>query len=144
MLLGHGGENIARMIGSNFAPGYVEERVYVEEETCQERGGYEECAPGYYMSKFHSTNRDWQRALNSDLLMVAVPLGMFVLIAWGGRYPLRGIGGGLVAWARYEGHKDTWAQAITWSATVGIPVTMIVLIAAYGLGRLTGYTGYSG
>ena len=76
---------VARLIGSNVAPGYAESQSLVEEYSCTTS---DFGAQGTYCttilveeSTFYSTSAFWESALNNWMLMASVPVsGIFIAV----------------------------------------------------------------
>ncbi|MFH1141645.1 MAG: hypothetical protein V1724_08330 [Chloroflexota bacterium] len=134
-LLDH--ENMSRMIGSNFAPGFYEVQEYIDEEICKDDG--QTCAQGYFRGKFFSTNASWEWLLNSWLALSLGPALVTGAVALGGREVLNRTAGRIIASVRSEGHTDTWVRAGLFLVAALAPVAVVIYVALYGLGGLTPY-----
>jgi len=130
-------ENMSRMIGSNFAPGFYEVREYIDEEICKDDG--RTCVQGHFEGKFYSTNAAWKWMLNSWLALSLGPALVTAGVALGGREILNRTVGRIIASLRSEGHSDTWVRAGAWLVAALVPIAVFVYVALYGLGVLTPY-----
>ena len=136
-LLDH--ENLSRMVGSNFTPDYYEVREYVDEEICRERGCREECTPGYYVGRFHSSNPQWEWVLNSWLALPLAPALITGLTAWSGHQFINGAISRIIVSLRYLGHADSWVRSVAFMVVLLLPIAVNIFVASYGLGMITPY-----
>ena len=130
-------ENMSRMIGSNFAPGFYEVREYIDEEICKDDG--RTCVEGYFSGHFFSTDASWEWVLNSGLALSLGPALVTGAVALGGRKALNWTAGRIIASVRFEGRTDTWVRTGVWLVAVLAPVAVFIYVALYGLGILTPY-----
>jgi hypothetical protein len=72
--------------------------------------------------------------------MSIVPAALAATLAIAGANLINRLFGRLIAWIRFEGWSDTFARFFFGLFVVAIPVGAGLIIAAYGLGRLAGYT----
>jgi curved DNA-binding protein CbpA len=123
-------ENISRLVGSNFAPEFREDRYYVDREVCiyEESKGKEVCREGYFESWFYSSNSFWEWSLNSRLglpLASAMLTGAIGLL--GGIYIHIAIAR-IIASVRYAGNSDRLVRAGADIIVLGLPFTVAVFL----------------
>ena len=128
-------ENVSRWVGIHLAPGYREERRYVDEERCVDRGNGEQCVQGYFVGVFHSRDPHWENLLNSSLAMSVPPAALAALaafIAW--IYLDDWLAKAIIA-VRLAGYRDTVTRWLIGTAVIGSLGWVYIYFASYGLGR---------
>ena len=132
------GDNTTRLVGSNFAPDFREERYFDPyAEACDSR---DRCVTGMMVSRFTSSDDAWTDALNNLLLMGLVPSLTVGAVAALGPFALNPAAGRLIAWTRLRGAKDGGVRLALWLFALLLPFSAVALTFAYGLGRLTDYS----
>jgi tetrahydromethanopterin S-methyltransferase subunit F len=128
LLLATDHDNISRMVGSAFAPGYHEVRQRVKES---------EGSASYYKSTFYSSNDRWQSTLNSGFTMGVIPGLLAATVGVGGGILLNRAAGKIIVAVRFAKYRDTWARSLIWLFTISVPAAAIIQILRYGVGATT-------
>jgi hypothetical protein len=126
-LLFGGQDNLPRMLGSAFAPGFHEHVQLV----------HTDLGATYYESTFISSNETWQRALNNRNVVGVLPGTLSLLVGIVGGIGLNRGAGWTVARVRFAGYRDLWARSLIWVVTLGIPAIVLVQILRFGSGSVT-------